>query len=129
MPQTRGEIMRCIYQSIAMKYKLNYENLCQLTGIRYANIHMLGGGIKDTLLCQMTADATGTTVLAGPTEATVMGNIAVQMIALGEVKDLGAARQGIGASVPLKTYTPDEKDVWAAQLATYSQYLGKSIRK
>lgn len=129
VPQTRGEIMRCIYQSIAMKYKLNYENLCQLTGIRYANIHMLGGGIKDTLLCQMTADATGTTVLAGPTEATVMGNIAVQMIALGEVEDLAAARRGIGASVPLKTYTPDEKDVWEAQLATYSQYLGKSIRK
>ena len=129
VPQTRGEIMRCIYQSIAMKYKLNYENLCGLTGVRYPNIHMLGGGIKDTLLCRMTANATGATVLAGPTEATVMGNVAVQMIALGEVKDLDEARRGIAASIDLKTYTPDERDVWEAQLDTYRQYLGKSIRR
>ena len=129
VPQTRGEIMRCIYQSIAMKYKLNYENLCSLTGVRYPNIHMLGGGIKDTLLCRMTANATGATVLAGPTEATVMGNIAVQMIALGEIQDLAEARRGIGASIDLKTYTPDEKDVWDRQLDTYRQFLGKSIRR
>ena len=127
VPKSRGEVMRCIYQSIAMKYKLNYENLCSLTGIRYPNIHMLGGGIKDTLLCRMTASATGATVLAGPTEATVMGNIAVQMISLGEVEDLAAARREIAASIDLKTYTPDERDVWEAQLETYRQYLGKSI--
>ncbi len=129
VPESRGEIMRCIYQSIAMKYKLNYENLCNLTGIRYPNIHMLGGGIKDTLLCRMTANATGATVLAGPTEATVMGNIAVQMIALGEVEDLTAARRGIAASIDLKTYTPDERDVWETQLDTYRQFLSKSIRR
>ncbi len=126
VPEGRGEIMRCIYQSIAMKYRLNYDKLCRLTGIRYPQINMLGGGIKDTLLCRMTANATGATVLAGPAEATVMGNIAVQMMTLGELADLQDARRAVAASVKLQTYTPDEAQAWEEQLPLYSRYLGKS---
>ncbi|MBO5754976.1 MAG: rhamnulokinase, partial [Clostridia bacterium] len=93
VPETRGEIMRCIYESLAMKYKLNFNKLRDISGKKFAQINMLGGGIKDTLLCRLTAAATGVKVVAGPTEATVMGNIAVQLIALGEIKDLAEARK------------------------------------
>ncbi len=125
VPETRGEIMRCIYQSLAMKYKTNYERLCALTGIRFPQINMLGGGIKDTLLCRLTAAATGATVLAGPTEATVMGNVAVQLIALGELRDLAHAREMIAASIDLKEYQPDGKAEWEEQYHAYE----KAIRK
>lgn len=124
-PATRGEIMRCIYQSLAMKYKYTFENLVRMTGVRYPHIHMLGGGIKDTLLCRMTAAATGATVLAGPTEATVMGNIAVQMIALGEIPSWQAAREVIGASTPLATYEPEDTAAWDEAFATYQRVIKK----
>ena len=126
VPETRGEIMRCIYQSIAMKYKKNFQTLCSLTGKEYPGIYMLGGGIKDTLLCRMTASATGATVFAGPAEATVMGNIAVQMISLGELKDLRDARDAVRRSVDPAVYTPDEAAVWGSHYARYCSYLGKS---
>lgn len=128
VPETRGEIMRCIYQSLAMKYKLNYENLCRMTGIRYGQINMLGGGIKDTLLCRLTANATGATVLAGPVEATVMGNIAVQFMNLGEVKDLADARRMIARSTDLKIYEPDDPSAWEKVLPAYEKILGKSAQ-
>ena len=125
VPENRGEIMRCIYQSLAMKYKYTFENLVRMTGVRYPHIHMLGGGIKDTLLCRMTAAATGATVLAGPTEATVMGNIAVQMIALGEIPSWQAAREVIGASTPLATYEPEDTAAWDEAFATYQRVIKK----
>lgn len=128
VPQTRGEIMRCIYESLAMKYRTNFEKLCALTGEQYAHIHMLGGGIKDTLLCRLTANATGATVLAGPIEATVMGNIMVCLIAEGEVKDLAEGREMIARSVPLATYTPTNTDEWSKAYETYKQYIGKSAK-
>lgn len=119
VPESRGEVMRCIYQSLAMKYQITYENLVRMTGVRYPKIHMLGGGIKDTLLCRLTASATGATVMAGPTEATVMGNIAVQMIALGEIPTWEEARRVIGASTPIAVYAPEDAAVWQAERAHY----------
>lgn len=126
VPQTRGEIMRCIYQSLAMKYKLNYSTLCDVSKKKFSQINMLGGGIKDTLLCRMTADSTGTRVCAGPIEATVMGNIAVQLIALGEIKDVAEARQIIKNSVDFKIYEPINSAEWDKYYAEYCKYLGKS---
>ena len=126
VPATRGEIMRCIYESLAMKYKLNFNSLRELTGIDYKSINMLGGGIKDTLLCRLTASATGATVLAGPTEATVMGNIAMQLMSLGEIADAAGAREIIGNSVELKVYNPDNTEEWNRAFSEYTKYLGKS---
>ena len=120
--------MRCIYESLAMKYRTNFEKLCALTGETYAHIHMLGGGIKDTLLCRLTANATGATVLAGPIEATVMGNIMVCLISEGEVKDSAEGREMIAASVPLAVYTPENTDEWSKAYETYKQYIGKSAK-
>ncbi len=129
VPETRGEVMRCIYESLAMKYKLNFETLREISGKDFRQINMLGGGIKDTLLCRLTASATGATVIAGPTEATVMGNIACQMIALGEIRDAREARDVIRRSVDLVTYQPADTAAWDAAYAEYKKYLGKSANK
>ncbi len=126
VPQSVGEVIRCIYESLAMKYKDTFNGLKQLTGVEYETIHMLGGGIKDTLLCSMTADATGATVLAGPAEATVMGNIAVQLIALGELEGLSQARQMIRESIQLKSYLPKQPGVWDAQFQNYLRVTGQT---
>lgn len=120
VPQTRGEIMRCIYQSLALKYKNTLENLQKITGKKYKSINMVGGGIKDTLLCKMAANACNIDVLAGPVEATVMGNIAVQLISLGEIKDLAEARSLISNSIDIKVYKPVQSDEWEE---AYSNYL------
>lgn len=109
VPQTDGEIVRCIYESLAMKYKHTFEDLKKCTGKNFEAIHMVGGGTKDGFLCQMTADATCVPVIAGPVEATAAGNIAVQLIAAGEIKDLNEAREIIADSFSVKEFTPADK--------------------
>ena len=125
VPKTRGEIMRCIYQSLAMKYKYTFNALGELSNRDYHSINILGGGIKDKLLCQMTADACNVDVLAGPTEATVMGNIAVAYNALGELKDFKAIRKTVSDSTELKRYTPVENEAWEAAYDEYLKVLNK----
>ncbi len=120
VPQTRGEIMRCIYQSLAMKYKYTFNKLNTVGENKYSRINILGGGIKDTLLCRMTADACNAEVLAGPAEATVMGNIAVAYYALGEIKDFADIRKTVSDSTDLKRYVPENADLWEK---AYSEYL------
>ena len=107
VPQTRGEIMRCIYESLAMKYRYTFRSVREVTGKEYGSIHMIGGGTKDRLLCQMTADSCNTPVVAGPIEATAMGNIAVQLMALGLFKDMKEVRRAVAASENPKHYAPE----------------------
>ena len=126
VPETRGEIMRCIYQSLAMKYKYTFNKLKEISGKDYTHINMLGGGIKDKLLCQLTADATGVKVLAGPTEATVMGNIGVVFHALGEIRDFKHLRDVTCASTDLKTYTPTDCKAWDKAYETYVKLIDKN---
>lgn len=123
VPKNRGEIMRCIYQSLAMKYKHTYNMLSDFTKRDYKSINILGGGIKDKLLCRLTADATGATVLAGPTEATVMGNIAVAFYALGEIADFKEIRKTIANSTDLKEYIPENTDEWNKAYEDYKKIL------
>ena len=125
VPETRGEVMRCIYESLAMKYKYTFENLQKITGKHYHTIHILGGGIKDGLLCRMTADACGVPVKAGPAEATVTGNALVQLIALGEIKDLSEARKVVRDSTPLKVYTPSSPEEWDAHYGAFLKAIGR----
>lgn len=109
VPETDGDVMRVIYYSLAAKYKEAVNHLANVTGKKFTALRMVGGGIQDTLLCQLSADATGLPVYAGPVEATVLGNIAVQLITLGAVKDVQEARKLIADSFPVKTYLPQEK--------------------
>ena len=125
VPETRGEIMRCIYQSLAMKYKYTFNNLGELSGRVYNQINILGGGIKDKLLCQMTSDACNVDVLAGPTEATVMGNIAVVYSALGELENLSDIRRAVTNSTEIKTYKPQNNADWEKAYADYIAVIEK----
>ena len=109
VPETQGEIMRCIYQSLAFTYRNTVESIEKILNRKITTIHMVGGGIKDKLLCKMTAEATGRRVLAGPVEATAMGNIVVQLIALGEISDITQAREYIKNSFAGEEYLPSSE--------------------
>lgn len=119
VPETVGEIMRCIYESLAMKYRLTFEKLRECTGRDYPVIHVIGGGTKDTLLCRLTAASCNRTVKAGPIEATVMGNITVQLMSDGSVKNIGQARKIVADSSELKTYEPENTADWERAYAEF----------
>ena len=119
VPETVGEIMRCIYESLALKYRFALEQLSQATGKNFSSLHILGGGAKDGLLCRMTADCTGIPVIAGPVEATALGNILIQLVALGEVKDIEEGRARIAATEPVKRFAPSAQDDWNRAYETY----------
>lgn len=125
VPQNRGEIMRCIYQSLAMKYKHTFNKLAEMSSKEYHRINILGGGIKDKLLCQMASDACNVQVLAGPSEATVMGNIAVVLAALGELNGLSEIRRAVSNSTELKKYTPKDNAAWEKAYADFVKILDK----
>lgn len=119
VPETVGETVRCIYESLAMKYRAVFEGIEECTGKKYGHINVVGGGTKDTLLCGMTAESCGVPVFAGPIEATVMGNVAIQFIGCGEIADVAEARKIIAGSESLKKYVPENTDAWNAAFKTY----------
>jgi rhamnulokinase/L-fuculokinase len=107
VPETPGEIVRVIMDSLAFKYRSAIEELAECTGKRFKAIHMVGGGAKDEALCELTATATGLPVYAGPFEATALGNAAIQLIAAGELSSVKEAREVIAYSFPVKAYDPE----------------------
>ena len=94
-PATIGELMQCVYKSLAACYADAIRSLSEITGKTYTSVNIVGGGSKDRYLNALTAEATGLDVFAGPTEGTAIGNLIVQMIAGGEFADLAAARAAI----------------------------------
>lgn len=112
VPNAPGEVVRCVLESLALAYRQVLDTLEALTGQAVDVIHVVGGGAKNELLCQMTANAGGHPVIAGPTEATVLGNAAVQFMALGELESLADARRCIAASSNLKHYEPQDQERW-----------------
>ena len=94
-PSTVGELMQCVYKSLAECYATAIRNLSEVTGKTYTSVNIVGGGCQDLYLNSLTAEATGLEVFAGPVEGTAIGNLIVQMIAAGEFKDLAEARQAI----------------------------------
>ena len=114
VPETVGEVMRCIYESLAMKYRLTLEKLEECTEKTYPAIHVIGGGTKDTLLCKMTACSCGRKVVAGPIEATVLGNILVQLLSCGAIADIDEARKIVRESENTVEYLPENTAEWSA---------------
>ncbi len=106
VPSSVGEIARCIYESLALRYRFTAEKLTELSGRTYPAINIVGGGTKEKILCQFTADASGRRVIAGPTEATALGNIVMQAAASGEIGSAADARTAIRNSFELTEYTP-----------------------
>ncbi|WP_091504026.1 rhamnulokinase [Amycolatopsis sacchari] len=116
-PETRGEIVRCIVDSLALAYRRTVRQAAELTGRAVDVVHLVGGGVRNELLCQLTADACGVPVLAGPVEAAALGNVLVQARTLGEdLPDLAAMRALIRRTQPLRRYDPTGGD-WAAAQA------------
>jgi rhamnulokinase len=111
VPQTAGQIVRCILESLAFKYKLVLSLTEQLAHQVFPGLHMTGGGIHNKLLCQFTANAIGKPVWAGPAEGSAIGNVIMQLIAAGSIKSLAEARAAIRRSFPLETYEPDESSL------------------
>lgn len=125
VPETIGDIMCCINQSLALKYRYTLEQIEATTGKHFNMINMIGGGIQSKLLCQMTASANNRKVLAGPVEATALGNIAVQLISLGEIKDVKEARQIIANSEKTYEYFPQDKEKWDAAYEKFKTIIKK----
>ncbi len=123
VPQSKGELMRCIYQSLALEYRLTVEKLEKLLSKKLPVIHMVGGGIKDEFLCQFTANATGRKVIAGPIEATAIGNLMIQAKALGKVKDLKEMRRVIANSFEPKVYEPKDTGEWEKAYEEFKKIL------
>jgi rhamnulokinase len=122
-PVTPPEFTRAIFESLAFKYRAVLESLEELTEIRYEEIRVIGGGSKNRLLNQLTADATGRTVIAGPAEATVLGNIGMQMLATGAVSTLAEARQVIDRSFVTERFEPRETDRWDTHYSRFRDYI------
>jgi rhamnulokinase len=122
VPESPGAFTRAILESLALKYRIVIQDLEQVTSCSIKEIRMIGGGSRNRLLNQFTADATGRRVLAGPAEATALGNIAVQMIATGHADSLQHARAIIVQSFPAEVFEPRESDAWSRQFPRFQQY-------
>lgn len=125
VPESKGAVVRCIMESLALTYRMAIEGLQEIVGYRIPKLHIVGGGCKNTVLCQFAANATGCEVIAGPVEATAIGNLAAQLIALGEVKDVSQARLLVSRSFPLQVYTPEDRTAWDEAYARFRQYVKK----
>ncbi len=124
VPQSPGEVVRCALESLALKYQVNIAAIERLTGRRIEVIHIVGGGVNNTLLCQLTADTTGKPIVAGPSEATAAGNVMVQALARGHVSSLDQVRQVIAGSTQLKHYEPDRAAHWDEARARFETLSG-----
>ena len=122
-PDGPAAFARAILESLAFKYRAVLESLEELTGRRFEEIRIIGGGARNRVLSQWTADATGRTVTAGPVEATALGNIAVQMVATGVVGSLAEARSAIDRSFPVERFEPLAADQWDAEYRRFQQYM------
>lgn len=123
-PATVGEIVRCGLESLALEYRWVAERLSELTGLALPVIHIIGGGSQNALLNQLTADATGRRVVAGPVEATALGNVLVQALAAGQVASLSDGRALVARSFDTRDFTPRSDDRWAEAYGAYEKRRG-----
>jgi rhamnulokinase len=122
-PGEPGAVVRCCLESLALKYRWVLEKMEGLIGRRLDVIHVVGGGSQNALLCQWTADATGRPVLAGPVEATALGNVLVQMLGLGLIGSLAEGREVVRRSVTVTTYDPRPGGGWDDQYRRFANLV------
>jgi rhamnulokinase len=125
IPRTDGEVVRCAYESLALKYKIVLDGLEEVTGERIEVIHIVGGGSKNDLLNQFTANASGRPVLAGPVEATVLGNLLLQVRAAGGLKSLSSIREAVRASTGMQEFSVQisERSNWQEASEKFAKLL------
>jgi rhamnulokinase len=112
VPEDEGAVVRCIFESLALKHAETVDLIASLTDRELDTLHVVGGGARNELLCEWTAAAAERPVQAGPTEATVVGNLLVQAMALGEIGSLEEAREVAGVSFPTAAYEPASTAAW-----------------
>ena len=112
VPETPGQIARCIYESLALKYRWALERLEEIKGQRLDSLNIVGGGIQNKLLNQMIADSLDRPVITGPIEGAAMGNLLSQAMALGEINDIDELRQVVRNSEAVETYAPNHTADW-----------------
>ena len=125
VPETRGQVVRCIFESLSLRYRQVLDMLRGLATQPIEALHVIGGGSRNDMLNQWTANAVGIPVVAGPSEATAIGNIGIQAIAAGRAKDIASMRQLIHDSIPLKTFQPEDAATWNAG---YQKFLAVTNR-
>jgi rhamnulokinase len=118
-PETPGQFTRCIYESLALLYRRTLDEIEGVTGRRVARLHIVGGGSQSAFLNQSAANATGRTVLAGPVEATALGNVLIQAIALGHLSSLTALRETVAASFTIDEYQPRDAEAWETAFSRF----------
>jgi rhamnulokinase len=124
VPEDAGAVVRCVLESLALKHGQTIRSLAEATGAAPPEVHVVGGGARNALLCQWTADAAGLRVLAGPAEATAIGNLAAQAIALGELSSLADARAVIRASFEPTVYEPADSSAWLEAAERFERLAG-----
>lgn len=120
VPQDEGAVVRCAIESLALRCRLVLDWLEQLTAARIETVHVVGGGAQNVQLCQATADACGRLVLAGPVEATAIGNLAVQAIAAGDFASIAEAREVVRRSFPPRRFEPRDRAKWEAAFQRFA---------
>lgn len=126
IPESRGEIVRCIIESLAMKYRYVFERTEKLSEKEFFGLHMVGGGIKNKMLCQFTSNALGKPVWAGPTEASAIGNILVQLMALGRITGIDEARKTALKATKMAYYFPESQESWKTAYEKFCHYISES---
>ena len=124
-PQSTGEVIRCVIESLALKYQLVLSRLEELSGVPVEAIHVVGGGSQNVLLTQFTANACGRPVIAGPIEATALGNVLMQARGAGEIGSLHEIREVVRRSSELKTYEPRDRDQWLGAISRFLELLAR----
>lgn len=123
VPDSPGAFVRCALESLALLYRRTRDQIESLTGRKIQRLHVVGGGSKNELLNQFTADALQIPVHAGPVEATAAGNVLIQAIALGHLPSLGAARQVVRDSMPVKVVQPTDASLWNEASGRFASFL------
>ena len=118
-PENRGQLIRCVLESLALEYAVRLESMSELTGRQLEALYMVGGGIANQLLCRLTADACGIVVHAGAEQCTAMGNALCQALALGDLGDRHEIRQVMRNSFQSDTYEPRDETAWQDKRIRY----------
>lgn len=121
VPETRAQVVRCIFESLALRYREVLDDLRKLTSRSLSSLHVIGGGSRNKLLNQFTANSTGATVYAGPSEATAIGNVMIQAMAAGVASGIAEMRRIVNESIELTTFEPQDKAAWDK---AYAKFLG-----
>ena len=124
-PTDPAAMTRVIFEALALRYRWILERITLITGVTPTTLHVVGGGARNVLLCQFTADACGIPVIAGPVEATSLGNAIVQLIAAGLVRSVKEGRELIRRSFPITTYAPRDTAAWDDAYSRFSSALAK----